>query len=45
MTTQEKIAAPIVIYQSADGSITTEVKLQDETVWLTQAQMANLLVT
>lgn len=45
MTTQEKIAAPIVIYQSADGSITTEVKLQDETVWLTQAQMANLFQT
>ena len=33
---------PIVIYQSADGSIATEVKLQDETVWLTQRQMGEL---
>jgi death-on-curing family protein len=45
MNTQEKIAAPIVIYQSSDGSITTEVKLQDETVWLTQKQMGELFIT
>jgi prophage maintenance system killer protein len=45
MNTQEKIAAPIVIYQSSDGSITTEVKLQDETVWLTQKQMGELFTT
>jgi prophage maintenance system killer protein len=45
MTTPENTAAPIVIYQSADGSMTTEVKLQDETVWLTQAQMADLFKT
>lgn len=42
MTTPENTAAPIVIYQSADGSVTTEVKVQDETVWLTQAQMVAL---
>ncbi|MDP2211860.1 MAG: virulence protein RhuM/Fic/DOC family protein [Candidatus Aquicultor sp.] len=42
MTTQENTAAPIVIYQSADGSIATEVRLQGETVWLSQKQMAEL---
>ncbi len=42
MTTPEYTAAPIVIYQSADGSITTEVTLSDESVWLTQAQMVAL---
>ena len=45
MTTQENTAAPIVIYQSADGSITTEVRLQGETVWLTQRQMGELFAT
>ena len=45
MTTLENTAAPIVIYQSADGSITTEVKLQDESVWLTQRQMGELFAT
>ncbi|OIR18047.1 hypothetical protein GALL_13730 [mine drainage metagenome] len=33
---------PIAIYQSADGSIATEVRLEGETVWLTQKQMADL---
>lgn len=45
MSIAENSAVPIAIYQSTDGSITTEVKLQDETVWLTQAQMANLFQT
>ena len=42
MTVQENTAAPIVIYQSADGSIATEVRLEGETVWLSQKQMADL---
>ncbi len=42
MTTEESTAAPIVIYQSADGSIATEVRLEGETVWLSQKQMADL---
>ncbi len=42
MTIPENIAAPIVIYQSADGSIATEVRLEGETVWLSQKQMAEL---
>lgn len=33
---------PIAIYQSADGSIATEVRLEGETVWLSQKQMAEL---
>lgn len=32
----------IVIYQAADGSIATEVRLEGETVWLSQKQMAEL---
>ncbi|GHT60560.1 hypothetical protein FACS189451_00820 [Bacteroidia bacterium] len=32
----------ILIYQSADGSIKIDVHLEDETVWLTQAQMGQL---
>jgi len=42
MTTPENTAVPIVIYQSADGSIATEVRLEGETVWLSQKQMAEL---
>lgn len=42
MATSENTAAPIVIYKSADGSIATEVRLEGETVWLTQKQMAEL---
>lgn len=42
MTTQEDVAAPIVIYQSPDGTIATEVRLEGETVWLSQKQMAEL---
>ncbi len=32
----------MLLYQSADGSTHIEVKLEDETVWLTQKQMADL---
>lgn len=32
----------IIIYQNPDGLIKIDVMLQDETVWLTQAQMAVL---
>ena len=33
---------PVAIYQSPDGSITTEVRFEGETVWLSQKQMAEL---
>ncbi len=32
----------ILIYQYEDSLTKTEVKIQDETVWLTQQQMADL---
>jgi prophage maintenance system killer protein len=35
----------IVIYQSEDGQTQIDVRLEDETVWLTQAQMAELFET
>lgn len=35
----------ILIYQSGDGLIRIDVKIEDETVWLTQQQMAELFRT
>ena len=35
----------VLIYQSEDGLTNIEVKIQDETVWLTQQQMADLFQT
>lgn len=35
----------IIIYQPEDKSISLEVRIEDDTVWLTQAQMAELLQT
>jgi len=35
----------IVIYQTPDGKTQIDVRLEDETVWLTQAQMAELFET
>lgn len=32
----------IIIYQNPDGNIKIDVRLEEETVWLTQAQMAEL---
>ncbi len=32
----------LLIYQNPDGTIKIDVRLEDETVWLTQAQMAAL---
>ena len=35
----------VLLYQTEDGSTRIDVRLQDETVWLTQAQMAELFQT
>ena len=35
----------IIIYQSADGKTKIDVKLENETVWLSQQQMALLFKT
>ena len=32
----------IILYQTEDGGTRVQVRLQDETVWLTQQQMADL---
>jgi prophage maintenance system killer protein len=32
----------IIIYQTQDGTTVLDVRLEDETIWLTQAQMVNL---
>ena len=33
----------IILYQNLDGNIKIDVRLEDETVWLTQEQMAMLI--
>jgi hypothetical protein len=35
----------IILYQTADGQIKIDVRLEDETLWLTQAQMCELYQT
>ena len=35
----------IILYQTADGKTSIDVKLENDTVWLTQAQMARLFET
>jgi hypothetical protein len=42
MTSQKETMSDILFYQTEDGSTRIDVRLQDETVWLTQAQMAEL---
>ena len=38
----EETSSGIIIYQVRDGEIKIETRLEDETVWLTQAQMSVL---
>jgi len=45
MSIQENNAVPIVFYQSDDGTIRLETRLENETLWLTQQQMAELFQT
>jgi len=42
---EKKDNSEIVIYQTEDGSTKIDVRMDDETVWLTQAQMAELFQT
>jgi hypothetical protein len=35
----------VLMYQTEDGQTKIEVRMEDETVWLTQAQMVNLFQT
>ncbi len=41
----EKSNSELLIYQSGDGQIKIQVRLEDNTVWLTQADMAELFQT
>lgn len=41
-STHESQSSEILIYQNPDGKIQIDVRLEDETVWLTQDQMATL---
>ena len=41
----EEPRGEIVIYESADGGAYVEARLEEETVWLTQAQMVDLFQT
>ena len=38
-------SSEILIYQTEDGRTRIQVRLEDETVWLTQADMAQLFQT
>ena len=38
----ESDASPIIMYTSEDNTISLDVKLENDTVWLSQAQMALL---
>lgn len=39
------IGSEIIIYQTEDGDTKIDVKFEDETVWLTQAQLCELYQT
>lgn len=39
---EEKHKGDIIIYQSESGETKIDVRLEDETVWLTQAQLCEL---
>lgn len=41
----ENNADKIIIYQTADGQTAIDVRLENETVWLNQAQMVELFQT
>jgi hypothetical protein len=41
----EKLNSEIIIYQNTEGNIKVDVRLEDETVWLTQKLMAELFQT
>ncbi len=41
----EKLNSEILLYQSDDGKIKIQVRLQDNTVWLTQSDMVELFQT
>jgi hypothetical protein len=46
MSSQQNVpSGEVLLYQTEDGATRIDVRLQEETVWLTQAQMAELFQT
>lgn len=45
MAEQLPVQSDLILYQTEDGKIRIEVRLEDETVWMTQAAMAELYQT
>ena len=41
----DTVGSEIIIYQTEDGHTKIDVKFEDETVWLTQAQLCELYQT
>ena len=41
----KNVESEIIIYQTDDGQTKIDVKFEDETVWLTQAQLCELYQT
>ena len=41
----DTVGSEIIIYQTEDGHTKIDVKFEDETVWLTQAQLCELYHT
>jgi len=39
---QQEGSGQVILYQTPDGKTSLEVRLEGDTVWLTQAQMAEL---
>ncbi len=42
MSDEPLLNSEIILYRTEDGGTRVQVQLQDETVWLTQQQMAEL---
>ena len=45
MNNSENISDKIIIYQTDDGTTSIDVRLEQDTVWLTQVQMVDLFQT
>ena len=45
LTSSEEPKGEMLLYQTEDGQVKLEVRLEDETVWLTQKMMAELFQT
>jgi len=44
-TTESSPASDLILYQTEDGKTRIQCRFEDESIWLTQAQMADLFQT